>query len=186
MGYRDDLIRRLQKDGSWNQLTVENQTRFQNLTDEQARYILVMDDQWEMGDEKAIEVFGLMSLVQMIGLFKGALIEHGRESMGQLSNTIVDDNPIRRAEARQNRIETLALVISVCLAVCFSAGFVSNIARSGQPSDIRLDVKINPNDAPIASLVRLPGIGTGRARAIVAYREGFSKKESSCRTIRPL
>jgi competence protein ComEA len=31
--------------------------------------------------------------------------------------------------------------------------------------------QINPNEAPAASLIRLPGIGLGRARAIVAYRD---------------
>jgi competence ComEA-like helix-hairpin-helix protein len=37
-----------------------------------------------------------------------------------------------------------------------------------------LDEKINPNEAPAGSLVRLPGIGLGRAEAIVAYRNGLS------------
>jgi len=31
--------------------------------------------------------------------------------------------------------------------------------------------KINPNSAPVASLVRLPQIGPARARAVVAYRD---------------
>lgn len=34
--------------------------------------------------------------------------------------------------------------------------------------------RINPNTATWASLARLPGIGPGRARAIVAYREAFA------------
>ena len=85
MGYRDDLIERLQEAGSWPQLTAEEQSRFKKLTDEQARQILVMDDHWQMGDEKAVGVFGLMSLVQMMGLFRGALVEQRRERMGQLS-----------------------------------------------------------------------------------------------------
>jgi len=34
-----------------------------------------------------------------------------------------------------------------------------------------LDDHINPNTAPLESLVRLPGLGVTRAAAIVAYRD---------------
>ena len=82
---------------------------------------------------------------------------------------------VKRAEVRQNRIQSFAFVISVCVAVCFCIGLaVSNIQGSGQSCEIKLEGEINPNDAPIVSLVRLPGIGVGRAEAIVAYREDFS------------
>jgi len=84
---------------------------------------------------------------------------------------------VKRAEVRQNRIQSFAFVISVCVAVCFCIGLaVSNLQGSGQSCEIKLEGEINPNDAPIASLVRLPGIGVGRAEAIVAYREDFSKE----------
>ena len=76
-------------------------------------------------------------------------------------------------EVRQTRIQSFAFVISVCVAVCFSLGFVSEYVSSGQGSKIELESRINPNDAPIASLVRLPGIGVSRAGAIIAYRENF-------------
>jgi competence protein ComEA len=33
--------------------------------------------------------------------------------------------------------------------------------------------RINPNEAPVASLARLPGIGLSRARAIVALRSSL-------------
>jgi competence ComEA-like helix-hairpin-helix protein len=84
------------------------------------------------------------------------------------------DNPVQQSEARQNRIQSFAFVISVCVAVCFSCGFVLNLVRFGSAysgCEIELDSRINPNDAPVASLVRLPGIGMARAGAIVAYRE---------------
>lgn len=92
------------------------------------------------------------------------------------------DNFMRESDTRQKRIQSFAFVISVCVAVCFSCGFVSNLVRFGTAfsgCEIELESRINPNDAPIASLVRLPGIGVGRAGAIVAYRENFSEKESS-------
>lgn len=41
--------------------------------------------------------------------------------------------------------------------------------------EIELESRINPNVAPVESLVRLPGLGISRAGAIVAYREGFNR-----------
>jgi len=93
-----------------------------------------------------------------------------------LSN-MASDNYVQRTEARQSGIQSFAFVIGVCVAVCFCIGLaVSNLQGSGQSCEIKLEGEINPNDAPVASLVRLPGIGVGRAEAIVAYREDFSKE----------
>ncbi|OHB62264.1 MAG: hypothetical protein A2168_03240 [Planctomycetes bacterium RBG_13_50_24] len=81
----------------------------------------------------------------------------------------------------QNRIQSFAFVISVCLAVCFSFGFISNLGRGRQNYDrceVELEGRINPNHAPVESLVRLPGMGPGRAGAIVEYRENFNGKEA--------
>ena len=86
-------------------------------------------------------------------------------------------------EVRQNRIRAFAFVIAASLAVCFSTGFVvSSLVEFGSACggcEIELDEKINPNDAPVASLVRLPGIGITRAEAIVAYRENLTKQEAN-------
>ena len=83
-------------------------------------------------------------------------------------------NKLIQTDARQNRIQSFAFVIAVSVAVCFSIGFaVSSLLELGQSYEIGLDEKINPNDAPLASLVRLPGIGIGKASAIVAYRENL-------------
>ena len=82
-------------------------------------------------------------------------------------------------ETRQKRIQSFAFVISIVVAVCFSWGFVENLAAPEQSYKIELDEKINPNNAPVASLVRLPGIGISRAEAIVAYREEFNKKSKN-------
>ena len=79
----------------------------------------------------------------------------------------------------QNRIQSFAFVISVCLAVCFSFGFISNFERGR--CDIELESRINPNIAPVASLVRLPDIGLLRAGAIVTYREQFHVTDSENR-----
>ena len=81
--------------------------------------------------------------------------------------------------AGQNRIQTFAFVISICLAACCSLGFISRLERDVCQCEIELESRINPNDAPIESLVRLPGLGTGRAGAIITYRENFSNKSAS-------
>ena len=81
--------------------------------------------------------------------------------------------------AGQNRIQSFAFVISVCLAVCCSFGFISNLERDLGQCEIELEGRINPNDAPIESLIRLPGLGIGRAGAIVAYRKYFNENKDS-------
>ena len=76
-------------------------------------------------------------------------------------------------QARQKHIQSFAFVLSGCAAFCLCLGFVSEFVGTGQSSEIKLDNRVNPNYAPIESLVRLPGIGVSRAGAIVAYREKF-------------
>jgi competence protein ComEA len=81
-------------------------------------------------------------------------------------------NSLTKTEARQERIQSFAFVISVAVCSLFSVGFAaSGFLGLGQSLRVELDEKINPNDASIGSLVRLPGIGPGRANAIVAYRD---------------
>lgn len=87
-------------------------------------------------------------------------------------------------QARQNRIQSFAFVISVLVAVCFSCGFVSHlgdIESAVSRCEIELEVRINPNDAAVESLARLPGLGIARAAAIVAYRESSAKKNGDHR-----
>ncbi|MHC4693220.1 MAG: ComEA family DNA-binding protein [Planctomycetota bacterium] len=92
----------------------------------------------------------------------------------------MSDKVIQRAEIRQSRIQSFAFVISVFICAVFSIGFaVSSLAAFKEPGGIELEERINPNDAPIASMVRLPGIGVARAEAIVAYRENFGEEGQS-------
>ena len=84
-------------------------------------------------------------------------------------------------QARQNRIQSFAFVTSVLVAVCFSFGFISNSGRGQQNysrCEVGLEGRINPNHAPVESLVRLPGMGPVRAGAIVEYRENFNEKNA--------
>ena len=79
---------------------------------------------------------------------------------------------------RQNSIQSFAFVVSTCLAVSLCCGFIANRradeSTSGQHI-IELESRINPNIAPVESLVRLPGLGIKRAGAIVTYRESFKR-----------
>ena len=73
----------------------------------------------------------------------------------------------------QDSIQCFAFVISAFVAITFCCGFASNIETDGSiagQQGIELDSRINPNDASVESLARLPGIGPSRAGAIVAYR----------------
>jgi len=68
-----------------------------------------------------------------------------------------------------------AFVMAVLFGALLSVGFAaSTCSKFRQVCEIELESRINPNNAPIASLVRLPGVGIGRAGAITAYRENFS------------
>lgn len=85
---------------------------------------------------------------------------------------------------RQNSIESFAFVISTAVTVGLCCGFVSNLGADELASsrhEIELECRINPNDAPVESLVRLPGLGTGRAGAIVAYRTDFNRTSGTSR-----
>lgn len=84
-----------------------------------------------------------------------------------------------RKDSGQNRIQSLAFVISVSICICLSIAFaVSSLSRSQQLYEIKLQRRINPNTAQVASLVRLPGIGISRASAIVAYRRDFAGQKA--------
>jgi competence ComEA-like helix-hairpin-helix protein len=66
----------------------------------------------------------------------------------------------------------VAVVIAGFLCLCFS---LSGRAANSSPAAIELQSRVNPNDAPTASLARLPGIGIIKANAIVEYRQQFQK-----------
>ena len=79
-------------------------------------------------------------------------------------------------ELGQHRIQSFAFVVSVGTAFVFSCILVSNLIGY-EPADkgieFRLNNRINPNNASVASMARLPGIGIAKAEAIVAYRNNI-------------
>jgi len=86
-------------------------------------------------------------------------------------NSLTDQN-----DAKQNAIQAFAFVISTAICILAASFFAySYLADLDEQSRIVLNNTINPNDADVASLVRLAGIGPARAEAMVAYREDFVK-----------
>jgi hypothetical protein len=79
------------------------------------------------------------------------------------------------------RVQSCLVWMTVALIGClFFSGWMC-WCSAGTETLHPLDT-INPNTAPKASLVRLPGIGTARAMAIVDYRQAHSKKGPAFRT----
>jgi competence protein ComEA len=73
-----------------------------------------------------------------------------------------------------NRIQLFAFVIASCMAVVFGLCFtIGSVNADSGTAGIELESRINPNNAPAAGLMMLPGVGPARAQAIISYREQF-------------
>ncbi len=67
--------------------------------------------------------------------------------------------------------QSLGFIVGSCACLILSAGFAMGVLyHAVRPLPSIPAERINPNDAPVASLARLPGIGPARARAIVVLR----------------
>ena len=76
-----------------------------------------------------------------------------------------------RSDPAVRASQSLALLTGICICLMLAVGLAAGaIAGSSEPACVYHLERINPNDAPTASLARLPGIGPARARAIVTYR----------------
>ncbi len=78
----------------------------------------------------------------------------------------------------RQQLRAFWVAVWICAAISFCFSFAS-IQTSVDSEHIGLYSKINPNDAPLGSLINLPGIGMTRAAAIIAYRQ----QHSSCNKI---
>jgi hypothetical protein len=88
----------------------------------------------------------------------------------------VEPGPARR------QAQSLGFFVGICIAVLLALGWGGKAMRDRAPGDALCPPeKINPNDAPLTSLMRLPGVGLTRARAIVDYRN----KPAALATSRP-
>jgi competence protein ComEA len=92
------------------------------------------------------------------------------------ANDLMNCGVRQQLEAGQNKIQSVAFIVAVCLCVLFSIGFAaSSFLMPRESTEVKLEPRINPNTAGAASLVRLPGIGLSKAEAIIAYRKNFSE-----------
>jgi DNA uptake protein ComE-like DNA-binding protein len=82
-----------------------------------------------------------------------------------------------RTDAEHDTIEgfsyLLACVAAFAAAIIFSFG----VLRKADVPVVQLQTRINPNEAPAASLIRLPQIGMTRAEKIIAYRQANAGDE---------
>ena len=70
--------------------------------------------------------------------------------------------------------------LTAVAALLTAAVFILNAAvDSRQPACVGEPERINPNTAPVASLVRLPGIGKARALDMVHFRQSNGNGEES-------
>ncbi len=68
--------------------------------------------------------------------------------------------------------QSLAFLVGMGICLVLSLGFAGGMLERTEDSPVcGLGERINPNKAPVASLMRLPQIGAARARAIVAHRD---------------
>ena len=70
------------------------------------------------------------------------------------------------------RIQSFAFIVGIGLCMLLGLGIVcAGSSDRCWVGGVALADSVNPNTAPVESLVRLPGIGLVRATAIAAYRD---------------
>ena len=73
-----------------------------------------------------------------------------------------------------NKIQLRSFVVAAVLAFIFCLSFaIVGVSANDRAAKIKLESRVNPNDAPAAGLMLLPGVGPARAQAIISYREQF-------------
>jgi competence ComEA-like helix-hairpin-helix protein len=74
--------------------------------------------------------------------------------------------------ARATAERTLGFGLAICLCAAVATVLIWGvIGHDAQAPPLSPGERINPNEAGISSLVRLPGIGWSKAQAILTYRE---------------
>ena len=82
-------------------------------------------------------------------------------------------NPIEAGRGTALRAaQSLAFLVGLGICLALSLSFAGQMLDRTEDSPVSgLAERINPNEAPVASLMRLPQIGAARARAIVSHRD---------------
>jgi len=87
----------------------------------------------------------------------------------------------KRAAGRNPGLEgaqSLGFLVACCVGLILSLAFAAGILNrdTGSPM-LRSGGQINPNEASLDSLARLPGIGLARARAIITLRDRLQNED---------
>lgn len=75
MTYRDSLIERLMAAGHWEQMPAEDRERFRGMSDDDARRLLVIFDELDMGDPDLVRRIRAAFADTLRQMFRGALVE---------------------------------------------------------------------------------------------------------------
>ena len=77
------------------------------------------------------------------------------------------------------RTKVAAFVVAICFCLVLSGLiFFGGLVGSNDEQIIKITSRINPNTAPIESLMRLDGIGAVRAYDIVEYRRNCQRNKA--------
>jgi len=87
---------------------------------------------------------------------------------------MMSDSATDRSRQSGDPVESVGFVVLTVICVAVVITLVVNATRtSPRRAFFQIEDRVNPNDAPPASLARLPRIGPARAREIVSYRRQF-------------
>jgi competence protein ComEA len=88
-----------------------------------------------------------------------------------MTERVPDPAPAGR-DATLRAAQSVAFLVAVGVCLALSLGLAAGtLRRSHTTATVPLQERVNPNEAPAASLMRLPQVGAARARAIVTHRE---------------
>jgi len=82
---------------------------------------------------------------------------------------------IRESSAR-GRVQCLGFAVGICLGVIVAFYCTVGAAAGPEKPPVGLAGTLNPNTAPLVSLMRLPRVGLTRARAIIAFRDRYREQ----------
>jgi hypothetical protein len=81
------------------------------------------------------------------------------------------NDPTASEGERRHTLQSIGLLVCCCLSLVVGALLAVGALGDDGAATVGASETINPNTAPVGSLIRLPGIGLTRARAIAAHRD---------------
>jgi hypothetical protein len=94
------------------------------------------------------------------------------------------DNSNASEGGNRRLLQSIGLLVCSCLSVAVASCFAVKALGGGDTQPVYAQERVNPNTAPVGSLIRLPGIGLTRARAIEAHRDAVRQKAGTSAAFR--